>query len=172
MNLKRIATFGIVGGALAAWLSAAATSGPRPSATTQEFKAPAIDSRGAELSAEIDRLHERLRPSATPRQPGRNLFEFSAPPPRALAPAAGAKAALTESIAAPARPSLKLSGLAEDPAPDGAVVRTAIISADGQLFLAKEGDLVTPRYRIAAISAGVVELVDLLDHSTLRLVLK
>jgi hypothetical protein len=67
---------------------------------------------------------------------------------------------------------LRLSGLAEDRDADGLVVRTAIISAEGQLFLAKEGESVTSRYRIAKISSDAVELVDLLDDSILRLILK
>jgi len=173
MNLKRIATFGIVGGALAAWLAAAATSGTRDNPTTLIFESPAIDTRGAELASEIRRLHARLHPDATPREPGRNLFAFSAAPQRPARSAEASAVAATEPIAvAPAAPLLRLSGLAEDRNADGSIVRTAIISADGQLFLAKEGDAVTPRYRIAKISSDVVELVDVLDNSTLRLVLK
>ena len=42
-------------------------------------------------------------------------------------------------------------------------MRTAIISGDGQLFMVKEGEKVTPRYRVAKISADVVELLDLDD---------
>ena len=55
---------------------------------------------------------------------------------------------------------MKLAGIAEDPEADGPV-RTAIISGEGQLFMVKEGEAVTPRYRVAKISADVVELVDL-----------
>ena len=36
----------------------------------------------------------------------------------------------------------------------------AFISGGGQLFMVKEGDTVTPRYRVAKISADVVELTD------------
>ena len=71
----------------------------------------------------------------------------------------------------PARPLLKLSGIAEDAAPDGPV-RTAIISAFGQLFLVKEGENVTERYRVARISSDVVELIDLADGTTFRLALR
>jgi hypothetical protein len=173
MNLKRIATFGIVGGALAAWLAAAATSGTRDNTAPIIFKSPAIDTRGAELASEVRRLHERLHPDAAPPERGRNLFAFSASTqgrPRAAEPTT---AVATEAVpSAPAAPLLRLSGLAEDRDADGSIVRTAIISSEGQLFLAKEGDPVTARYRIAKISADVVELIDLLDNSTLRLVLK
>jgi hypothetical protein len=174
MNVKRTATIGVVGGALAAWLAAAATSGirdqPPPAAAVRP---QSIDLSGAALAAEIQRLHERLRPSAAPRQPGRNLFEFT-PPKVAPAPLAfPARAAPSEAVVAvPAAPPLRLTGLAEDPAPDGTVVRTAIISAPGQLFLAKVGDPVTAKYRVSRISADAVELIDLSDNSTVRLALK
>jgi len=173
MNLKRIATFGIIGGALAAWLAAAATSGSRDNTAPLIFESPAIDTRGAELTSEIRRLHARLHPDATPREPGRNLFKFSAPAQKSPRPAEANAAVSAETVpVAPPAPLLRLSGLAEDRGADGSIVRTAIISSEGQLFLAKEGDAVTPRYRIAKISADVVELVDLVDNSTLRLALK
>jgi hypothetical protein len=173
MNLKRTATIGVVGGALAAWLASAANSShpiPRPIITPT----PPIDLRGAELADEIARLRERLRPTTSPSQPGRNLFTFRAPRPRAAAPdiPAPAPAAVSEAPAPrPALPQLKLAGIAEDAGPDGPI-RTAIISGDGQLFMAKEGDPVTLRYRVAKISADVVELTDLTDNSVRRLALR
>lgn len=174
MDIRRTATIGVAGAAFAVWLAAAATSGIRDQPPPIATVAPqSIDLSGAALADEIKRLHERLRPSAEPHQPGRNLFEFTAPKvkpaPLALptsAPAPGPIAAVA------AAPPLRLTGLAEDPAPDGTIVRTAIISTPGQLFLAKVGDEVTPRYRVARISADVVELVDVTDNSTLRLALK
>ncbi len=66
---------------------------------------------------------------------------------------------------------MKLSGIAEDVTADG-VVRTAIISAFGQLFLVKEGEPVTERYRVAKISSDVVELSDLTEGTILRFALK
>src|SRR2546425_4840806 len=140
MNLKRTATIAVVGGALAAWLAGAATSNrsmPPPIVTET---AP-IDARGAALANEIARLHERLRPSATPHQPGRNLFVFHTAAPRPAGPVAVApKPALTEAaplVPVVAQPSLKLAGIAEDPGPDGTTLRTAIISGEGQLFVVK-----------------------------------
>jgi hypothetical protein len=67
-----------------------------------------------------------------------------------------------------------LIGVAEDTTTDG-LVRTAIISGPGQLYVVKEGDRVTSRYRVARISPDVVELDDLArigDASVLRLALK
>ncbi len=172
MNLKRTATIAIVGGALAAWLAGAATSTRTPPPIVAP--APPIDARGERLADEIARLHERLRPSAAPRQPGRNLFVFNAPAPAAPAVAPATKAAITEAVAAlvPAQPMLKLAGIAEDAEPGGALLRSAIISAEGQLFIVKEGESVTERYRVTKITPDVVELMDLATNTPRRLALR
>jgi hypothetical protein len=171
MNLKRTATFGVVGGALAVWLASAATSNRTLRPPIIVPPSP-IDSRGAALAEEVARLHERLRPTATPNQPSRNLFSFRSAPARALPPPAAPPPAIVEAPAPqPAQPSLKLAGIAEDDGPNGPE-RTAIIAGDGQLFMVKEGDAVTLRYRVAKISADVVELTDLTDNSVRRLALK
>jgi hypothetical protein len=172
MNAKRTLTLVVIGAALIAWLAGAATSN-RESAPPPTIARTPVDVQGADLAKEIARLHERLRPDAIPRQPGRNLFTYHAavkhPAPIVEAP----KPALSEPVTAiaPAQPPLKLAGIAEDPGPDGPL-RTAIISGDGQLFLVKEGEAVTSRYRVARIAADVVELTDTLDGSTRRLALK
>ena len=172
VNVKRTLMLVVGGAALIAWFAAAATSNrelPPPVIVAR----PPVDVKGADLAKEIERLHERLRPEATPRQPGRNLFTYhSVPPPRPSIIEAP-KAALTEAstVATPPPPALKLDGIAEDPGADG-VVRTAIIAGEGQLFLVKEGDAVGSRYRVAKIAATGVELVDSVDGSTRRLPLK
>ena len=172
MNVKRTATIVVAGGAVGAWLYASATSGNRDRVESIVVKPPAIDSRGAALASEIARLHERLRPSATPRQPGRDLFSFVAPAPSRPAPVQMPNAAPAEApIVRPVPPALKLSGIAEDATPDG-LVRTAILSGFGQLFVAKEGDSVTERYRVVRISSDVVELSDLTEGRTIRLALR
>jgi len=173
MNLKRTATMGAVGGALAAWLAAAATSGNREIAPTPITRTTSVEVRGAALAAEIARLHERLRPTAAPREPSRNLFQFAPAKAARPAPLAVQQPALTDAVTAPAPapPPLKLVGMAEDSTADG-VVRTAIISGFDQLFLVKEGETVTPRYLVARISIDVVELTDLGDGTTLRLALR
>jgi hypothetical protein len=175
MNLKRATTIVLVGGAFAAWLANAATSGNRDVAMrTVERDAPtSIDARGEALAAEIGRLHDRLRPTAAPREPGRNPFQFTTV--RARPVPATPKPALSDAapVAAPApvAPPFKLIGVAEDAGPSGPV-RTAIVSTPGQLFMVKVGQNVTLRYRVVRIAADVVELEDLGDHTTLRLALK
>ena len=172
--MKRTATIVVGGAALLAWLAGAATSNHTIPPVVPSQPAP-IERRGAELANEIARLQERLRPSATPHQPGRNLFAFRAMAVRPPAPAEALPAprpALTEALPlAPALPALKLAGIAEDAGADGPV-RTAIISGEGQLFMVKEGEMVTQRYRVTKISADVVELIDLGDNSIRRLALR
>jgi hypothetical protein len=175
MNLKRTVAIVAAGAAITAWLYAAVTP-ERGGVRIDVAPAPgaaALESNGAELASEIARLHERLRPDATPRQPARNLFNFRAPAPRPVVPVESKAPALTEAVAKPPRPepALKLAGIAEDDGPDGPV-RTAIISGDGQLFLVKPGENVTSRYRVARISSDVVELVDVEDESVRRLALR
>jgi hypothetical protein len=177
MNLRRTATLALVGAALAVctWLAAAATISSREPIVTSVVRAPPVDQRGAALADEIARLHERLRPSAVPLQPGRDLFAYSrqqgaAPPP--APPPPPPRQALTEApILRPPAVAMRLSGIAEDVTPDG-VVRTAIISGFGQLFIVKEGERVLDRYRVAKISAEAVELSDLDEGAVVRLALR
>ena len=175
MSIKRTAKFVVVSAAAAAWLAAAATSGGRRDSEPIVTRTPPIDIRGAALAGEISRLHERLQPVATPREPGRNLFSFGRSKSRQAGPARPIRlaedAGPISTPTSPAPPPLKLSGIGEDAGPDG-VVRTAIISGLDQLFLAKEGESVTLRYRVLRISSDVVELTDLVDGSVLRLALK
>jgi uncharacterized small protein (DUF1192 family) len=157
MNLKWAATLVIVVGALVAWRAAASKPG-RIGHTNLDITARApLDARGAALAKEIARLHNRLEPGEPPRL-GRNLFRFTArhPIPIALA----ANRAVSEPVAAPPQPALKLIGVAEDTA-TGGLIRTAIISGPGQVYVVKEGDRVTSRYVVARISSDVVELQDL-----------
>jgi hypothetical protein len=172
MTFKRTAKLVFAGGALAAWLAAAATSGIRDEPKPVVRHLQPVDSGGAALATEVSRLHERLRPNVTPRQPGRNLFSFGAVKPRPVSPPPTARPALTEaSIVKPPLPPLKLSGIAEDTTPDG-IVRTAIISGLGQLFLVKEGERIADRYRVVKVAAEAAELTDLVDATTIRLALK
>jgi hypothetical protein len=173
MTLKR--TTMIVGGgaALIAWLAGAATSN-HTIPSVSPVQRTSIEQRGAELAIEIERLHERLAPTVAPSAPGRNLFTFRAMAarPAALPVAQTPRPAITEFAPLPiALPALKLSGIAEDAGADGPI-RLAFISTEGQLLMVKEGETVTPRYRVAKISADVVELTDVIDNSVRRLALR
>jgi len=174
MRVNRALTLTAIGGALVAWFAAAATSN-REVAPPIVLPAPRVDRQGADLAKEIARLHDRLRPDATPRQPARNLFAYHMPTVRREMTAAAAPTppAVSEAAApaAPPLPPLKLAGIAEDDGPDGPI-RTAIISAEGQLFLVKVGDTIGSRYRVGRVAAEVVELIDTIDGSVRRLALK
>src|SRR4051812_36864360 len=114
MNVKRIAVLGVVGGATVAWFAAASTTGRRTTIDAPIRKTMPVELRGAELAAEIARLHERLRPGAVPQLPARNLFEFSRRAPARVAPPAPTPV-VTQPIVAPALPpAVKLIGIAED----------------------------------------------------------
>ena len=170
MNMRRAAILVIVLAALAVWIAAAATSGVRDVKPIAALAPAAIDASGAALAAEIARLHDRLRPTTTPTG-GRDLFQFASARPQTSLPAAAAVQA--PAPAPPPAPLLAFIGLAEDTAPSG-VVRTAVISAPGQLFLVKEGDEVTSggaRYRVVRIAADSLKLAAA-DETILRLALK
>ena len=174
VNVTRTLTLGLVVAGVAALVAGAATSGGRRVETPPPVKTAPLDASGAALEAEIARLHERLRPTSAPQLPTRNLFAFASSRDRAVSapapsPPAPSPAAITGS---PVRPNLKLIGIAEDSGADGAVVRTAIVSGSGQLYFAKEGEMLTDGYRLAAISVEAVELIDLSTNLPVRLVLK
>lgn len=174
MNWQRALAFGAAGGMLAAWAAGAAMTSPRPALDVPVSRPTAADVQGHALDAEILRLRERLRPTELPQQPGRNLFSFAASP-RAAARSSHVIAPEPPAapIAAPAAPSppLSLIGLAEDHTADG-VVRTAIVSGFGEVFLAKEGDPIAGRYRIIRIGAEGVVVTDLVDSTSTTLHLK
>lgn len=161
---KRTAILVVVLGAFAAWLAAASTSGVRP-ARPVAAAPPQIDMRGAALAAEIERLHDRLRPTAAPER-GRNLFQF-APIRAAAAPVAAVETTPAPAPAARVEPSFKLIGIAEDGG-----VRTAILSSPNQLLMVKDGDIVASSYRVTGVSADAIELTATADGHVLRLALK
>ncbi|HEX7793085.1 MAG TPA: hypothetical protein VF456_01980 [Vicinamibacterales bacterium] len=172
MNVKRTAMIGVAGVAVAVWISAATTSNMRTVVPVVPAKPSVIDKSGAELAVEVKRLHERLRPNDTPVH-SRDLFRYaerasaSASVVTAAPPAPAAQGQVLAPLVAP----LKLEGLAEDKGDQGPV-RTAIISGFGDIFLVKEGDSITSRYRVAKISPDAVELTDLTDNTPLRLALR
>src|SRR5262245_6097909 len=175
MNVKRTLTIGVVGGALAVWLAAAATSPTPPSAVLTLTPPSAVDRSGAALSAEFARWRQRLRPSAKPAQ-SRNLFRYQARSAEQLATAGDRPVAVPptpqpEAPAPMAVSPLKLVGMAEDPGPSGAV-RTAILSGFGDLFFAKEGDTIANRYRVTSIGADLIELIDSSTNAPLRILVK
>jgi hypothetical protein len=170
MNLKRVLLLGVGGGALVTWITTAATSMSQPPRATAAVPSPrAVATSGAALAAEIDRLHERLRPSAVPLQ-ARDLFSYVAHQPPAAGRQLAAVAAVPAALPQRAAPPLTLAGIAED-GPAGAIVRTAVVSGLGDLFLVKEGEVIAARYRVVAVEGAAVELFDTVEQAPLRLTL-
>lgn len=147
-----------------------------PATTPQGALAPAARAPQATASGSIDIAREaarlQVRPSQTPHysDPSRNPFRFNerrqvtpttgvpvAPPPVAVAPP-------------PPPPRIALDGVAADKVGDQDQ-RTAILSTDTGVVLAKEGDQVAG-YRVSKIAADAVELVKIDDGSVLRLGLR
>ena len=171
VSLKQTATIVTTGGALAAWLAGAVTTNHVAAPAAVVERVP-VEAKSAELATEIGKLHEHLRPTASPRQPARDLFRFHAAPVAHAPIAAPVPAPAVEPpAAAPTLVPMRLIGIAEDPGPDGPI-RIAFISASGQLFNAKEGDPVLTQYRVSRIAADVVELTDVNDNSVRRLALR
>lgn len=173
MNLRRVVWLGVSVLALASWMASASTSGVRPPvAPLPPVKPGAVDRSMASLQTEIGRLHERLGPTAAPTR-SRDLFRFTTRARRRpiVAPAAAVAAASTVVPPPPVRPSLTLIGVAEDVTPDG-VVRTAIVSGLGDVFLVKAGDTIRLQYRIEQVSGDAVQIVDTATATTTTLALR
>ena len=134
-----------------------------------------IRDRGArdEIQAQAERLRVRLATAPAPTPSTRNPFTFApraaAPPPRV---AARAEAPAPVEPPLPAEPAIELAGIAEDQQGDK-TTRTAIISTlSGDTFLVKEGESIAGRYRVKAVGADAVELIDLLTGEVRRLALR
>lgn len=160
--------------AFAAWLAILAGGGFTPSARPSSpviGAASPLDPIVRDIQSQSGRLRTYLAGAPPLARPSRNPFRFNGRaddlPARRPSPALSTAAATLPA----ARPGLTLSGLAEDPSPSGAV-RTAVITAEGQLYLVKEGETFARRFRVVRISADAVQVLDLTDGTTLTLALK
>jgi hypothetical protein len=156
MNITRAVLIGVAGGALAAWFAAASTS-TTPPVSIQPTGPRAVDKSGAELAAEIGRLHEHLHPTVEPDQPARDLFAFRARTSRAISTSSATPPVIATSTDSTSRPMpFALIGVAEDSG-----VRTAIVSGSGELFLVKEGEhFAGDRYTVVRIDDAAIEVAD------------
>lgn len=173
MQLRRVVWVGVSALAFASWMASASTSGVRPPvAPLPPVKPAAVDRSMAALQSEIGRLHERLGPTAAPTRT-RDLFRFTTRAPRrpAAAPVVAAAEVAAVVPPQPVRPALTLIGVAEDVTPDG-VVRTAIVSGLGDVFLVKAGDTIRLQYRVEQVSADAVQVVDTATAATTTFALR
>jgi len=159
MNVRRVVWFGVSALAIATWFASASTSGVRaPVISVAPPRSTALDRSSALLQSEIARLHERIGPTSSP-SGSRDLFRFNI---RAPQRPVSTRATVPVPDAVPVvaiRPALKLIGIAEDSSEAG-IVRTAIVSAPGDLFLVKAGELIGGRYHVDQVSADAVLLTD------------
>jgi hypothetical protein len=128
----------------------------------------------AEPAVTITPLHEWRPRNAAPPARARNVFAFNAAAPKSYI--AAKRPVDSTPPAVPPQPlpvplPFRLVGLAEDASPSGPV-RTAVISGSEQLFVVRDGEMVTSRYRVASISPDRVELADLETGITVRLMFK
>lgn len=170
MRATRLAALGVGGGLVVTWLAAA---GMRPA--TLQVEQTSADRPPAErampsIEENAQRLHERLQPPSGLTRSRRNPFQFVEMEGKPT-PAAPSAAPVRDVALIPTGPAVKLVGIAEATSADG-LVRTAVISVAGQLFLVKAGEAVTSRYVVTNVGADDVELQDQITHAPLRLSLR
>jgi hypothetical protein len=176
MTFTRATAYVGLASVLVSWLAGAAglSVTPRPPAPQPpRAEAATTQALADEIQGQASRLRDRLAAAPLPHEPIRNPFAFAA---RAVRPSrssatAAAKPAAAEAVPTP-EPPLQLVGVAERTTPAG-IVRTALITADSDdLFMLIDGDTLGGRYRVKAVSADAVELLDLVTGATRRLALR
>ena len=172
MHASRAALIVVGVNLIAVWAAAAAGSrgaAADPVAPPQlVIEADAVGEARASLLAAADRLeaHARradLRPALV-----RDPFRFGASARPAVRRAAAEAAVEPAAPVAPApdaapEPDISLQGMAESGEGD-ALIRTAILRADGELVLATLGSRVGDRFEVVALTSDSVELEDLVAH--------
>lgn len=149
------------GGAVATWLAVAPAQ--TPSAATPRGATAAIEVvKGEDLNAQTDLL--RLRSNAPDLPPAkRNPFRFNTarsserPEIRNGFPAALSPAPAMPAVPVP--PPLRLAGVTESQVVGG-VQRMAVLSGNGQIYLANIGDRVAGQFTVIAIEPEAVVLRD------------
>lgn len=160
---------------------------PRQSPAPRPGQAPATDDEPTQALVDVERQTARLRKyledAPTPQQPGRNPFRYGVRPAPVGGTRAGPRpprsAVMPGDLALPADdagrppelPQLRLVGMAEQVEGEG-VVRTAVISAFGNVHLVRVGDRIAERYSVTTIGADTVELLDTATQQVVRLGLK
>ena len=155
--MNRVASALICVGAvlLLVWQVTPATSAPPPprdaAALELDQAAPVL----TEVNAQVDRLRERLSTTPSFPPPSRDPFNFGRRPDRAPAPPVDTPAAIEPPPPSPVLPDIVaiLSSKV-----DGADVRSAVFSSDGDVQLVTSGDTVGP-FVVRTISADRVVLV-------------
>jgi hypothetical protein len=171
-SLIRAVVAVVIVGAVAAWVLASAGEAPALPDAPDMRQAQADAERAAVVEASVARLRARLADMPARPEGTRNPFRFEG---RARAARAHAAETVVNDVqevpAAPARPELRLIGMAED-LRDGLTERTAIVSGLNQVYLVKEGEQIAMRFLVTRIGADAVEVEDLVDGTPLTLGLR
>jgi len=174
MIRSRLTTIVLGGALLTSWLVAAAGTflqAPPPVAALPPARPSDVEVLAETVREQAERLRTRIDAAPALRDVVRNPFAFEPPPRDAARQVVATTIAEPPRVApaAPARlaPTLGLVAIVTD---RGA--RRAVLSAAGEIAIVSVGDLVVNRYRVAAISADVVELEDDRGGPTLRLALR
>lgn len=172
MSRTRLALWAAVGALLAAWLSSAA--GTTPVAVAPPSAAggvpPPVSPAPAErvdLDREVERMTAWLERAPRPRPVVRNPFTLAPLRPAAAAAREGGGGGVVVPAgwapnpgAAQATPlRVSLVGIAVDETPSGPR-RTAVLSVEGQVMLARVGDEAPGPYEVRRIDDDAVELFD------------
>ncbi len=160
MSLKTVSLVGALC-LLAGWLMASLVLPPVASLQSNPPPAERRPST-APASAEApyaERLRLKLREAPAAPRPRRNPFTFER-----VTPARVGADTLTSGIADPSPvvvegPTITLAGIATATRADG-VDRTAVLSTDGDVVLARVGDMVVGGYRVMRVDEDAVTLAD------------
>jgi hypothetical protein len=177
MTSMRAAAYVSGGALLVAWFAAAASSpiedlAPARDSAPRSISTAGTESVAADVQTQAVKLRQRLAQAPAPDLHQRNPFSF-APAPVVRMPAPAPKPAAAEPPPIdPVVPALSLMGVAEEMSPEG-LHRTAVIGGSGDaIYMVMEGQTVTERYRVTAISADAVELKDLITGAYRRLAMR
>jgi len=174
--LKRVSWPGVIvvaGSTAYSWFTASPRVAPSEPAAPAPVIAPAVSREASEAALASLQLHDWSPKPPVHGRPDRNIFTFTHAVPRAAPAPPPAAAGLLAGGDGKTAPLVlfKLIGVAEDQGPDG-IMRTAIISGQGQLYMVKEGETLAWIYRVGRLSAEAVELLDTTGGEPLRLSLK
>jgi len=172
MDASRAALLVVGINLLAVWAAAAAggrTAVTAPAAAPHVAADAAVGEARSSLLAAAERLEahaQRNRPAPMGRDPfrfGRELRPAARRAPEGRLPGKVADAPTPAAPAAEPEPDIVLQGMAESGEGE-AIVRTAILSAGGELVLASLGMRVGDRYDVVGLTADSVELEDVVGH--------
>jgi hypothetical protein len=163
------------GGVIATWLAVSPNHGvtTTPPTTTAPRPAASTEITAEEFNSQAEKIRSRTN-AIKLQQSTRNLFRFNTPKNsgKAVAPDAAPAGGAVVDLPAPELPPtpvLTLSGVAERKTPEGPR-RTAVISSDGQVYLAGVGDSVAGRFTVVTIDPEAVVLRDA-EGTDLRLIM-